>query len=47
MSIIVIFATPFARESQLKKWSRAKKITLINRFNPSWLDLGMGVLQDR
>jgi putative endonuclease len=36
-----------ARESQLKKWSRAKKITLINRFNPSWLDLGMGVLQDR
>ena len=36
-----------ARESQLKKWSRAKKITLINRFNPSWLDLGMDVLQDR
>ncbi len=36
-----------ARESQLKKWSRAKKIALINRFNPSWLDLGMGVLQDR
>jgi predicted GIY-YIG superfamily endonuclease len=36
-----------AHESQLKKWSRAKKITLINRFNPSWLDLGMDVLQDR
>ena len=36
-----------ARESQLKKWSRAKKIALISRFNPSWLDLGMDVLQDR
>ena len=36
-----------ARESQLKKWSRAKKIALINRLNPSWLDLGMDVLQDR
>jgi putative endonuclease len=36
-----------ARESQLKKWSRAKKVALINRLNPSWLDLGMDVLQDR
>jgi putative endonuclease len=36
-----------ARESQLKKWSRAKKIDLINRLNPSWLDLGADVLQDR
>jgi putative endonuclease len=36
-----------ARESQLKKWSRAKKIALINRVNPSWLDLGADVLQDR
>jgi predicted GIY-YIG superfamily endonuclease len=36
-----------ARESQLKKWSRAKKIALINRVNPSWLDLGMDVLQER
>jgi putative endonuclease len=35
-----------ARESQLKKWSRAKKIALINRMNPSWLDLGANVLQD-
>jgi putative endonuclease len=35
------------RESQLKKWSRAKKIGLINRLNPSWLDLGADVLQDR
>jgi putative endonuclease len=36
-----------ARESQLKKWSRAKKVALINRLNPSWRDLGMDVLQDR
>jgi putative endonuclease len=35
-----------ARESQLKKWSRAKKISLIDRFNPSWLDLGSDVLED-
>jgi putative endonuclease len=27
-----------ARESQLKKWSRAKKVALINRLNPSWSD---------
>src|SRR5882724_3166823 len=33
-----------ARESQLKKWSRAKKVALIDRFNPSWLDLGIDVL---
>ena len=36
-----------ARESQLKKWSGAKKVALIDRFNPSWLDLGIDVLQDR
>jgi putative endonuclease len=35
------------RESQLKKWSRAKKVALINEMNPSWLDLGADVLQDR
>ena len=36
-----------ARESQLKKWSRAKKVALINQLNPSWRDLGADVLQDR
>jgi putative endonuclease len=36
-----------ARETQLKKWSRAKKIALINRLNPSWVDLSIDVLQDR
>jgi putative endonuclease len=28
------------REKQLKKWSRNKKIELINRLNPEWKDLG-------
>jgi putative endonuclease len=36
-----------ARESQLKKWSRTKKISLINQLNPWWADLGADVLQDR
>jgi putative endonuclease len=36
-----------ARESQLKKWSRVKKIALINRANAGWEDLGADVLQDR
>jgi putative endonuclease len=35
-----------ARESQLKKWSRTKKVVLINRLNPSWRDLGAEVLQE-
>jgi hypothetical protein len=26
--------------------ARAKKIALVNRLNPSWLDLGADVLQD-
>ena len=29
-----------ARETQLKKWSRAKKVELINRLNPRWMDIG-------
>jgi putative endonuclease len=28
------------RETQLKKWSRAKKIELINCLNPPSMDLG-------
>jgi|SRR5579871_1467066 len=28
-----------AREKQLKRWSRAKKDALIERFNPTWRDL--------
>jgi putative endonuclease len=33
-----------ARETQLKKWSRAKKVALINQLNPNWRDLGSDVL---
>jgi len=28
-----------AREKQLKGWTRAKKIALIKRANPTWIDL--------
>ena len=28
-----------AREKQLKGWTRAKKIALITRTNPTWIDL--------
>ncbi len=28
-----------AREKQLKKWSRTKKIKLIEKINPEWRDL--------
>jgi putative endonuclease len=29
-----------AREKQLKKWSRTKKLALIAESNPEWRDLG-------
>jgi putative endonuclease len=29
----------FQRERQLKKWNRAWKLQLIERFNPDWKDL--------
>lgn len=31
--------TAIAREKQLKGWVRAKKLALIERHNPTWLDL--------
>src|SRR5262249_46916372 len=31
-----------AREKQLKRWSRSKKIALIEKMNPKWDDLGRG-----
>src|SRR6266478_663758 len=34
-----------ARETQLKKWSRAKKVALINKLNPRWINLGDDILQ--
>ena len=30
-----------AREKQLKGWSRAKKIALIEKMNPGWEDLAL------
>jgi putative endonuclease len=29
----------FRRERQLKKWNRAWKVEMIERFNPGWRDL--------
>jgi putative endonuclease len=34
--------TAIAREKQLKGWIRAKKIALIERANPAWVDLSEG-----
>ena len=31
-----------AREKQLKGWTRAKKIALITKDNPTWIDLSEG-----
>ena len=31
-----------AREKQLKRWSRAKKVALVESLNPSWADLSAG-----
>jgi putative endonuclease len=31
-----------AREKQLKGWTRAKKIALITKSNPTWIDLSEG-----
>jgi putative endonuclease len=31
--------TAIAREKQLKAWSRSKKVELIEKTNPMWLDL--------
>ena len=31
------------REKQLKRWSRGKKIWLIERMNPTWEDLAQGL----
>ena len=31
-----------AREKQMKRWSRAKKIALLSEVNPGWADLSEG-----
>ena len=28
-----------AREKQIKTWTRAKRVALVNRYNPQWRDL--------
>jgi putative endonuclease len=33
-----------AREKQLKKWSRLKKVVLIATLNPRWIDLAPDIL---
>ena len=33
-----------AREKQLKRWSRTRKIGLIGRMNPRWVDLADDIL---
>ena len=33
--------TAFQRERQMKKWNRAWKLQLIERFNPNWKDLAV------
>ena len=30
-----------AREKQIKRWSRAKKVALVEASNPQWADLGV------
>jgi putative endonuclease len=35
-----------ACEKQIKSWSRAKKITLINRLNPRWFNLAENILSE-
>jgi putative endonuclease len=37
----------FAREEQIKSWSRQKKIALIESINPEWNDLSPEVHYDR
>jgi putative endonuclease len=33
--------TAFQRERQIKRWNRAWKLQLIERFNPNWKDLAV------
>jgi putative endonuclease len=35
-------ADAIAREKQLKRWSRAKKVALVDSLNPDWVDLSAG-----
>jgi len=39
--------TAINREKQLKGWTRQKKIVLIEKLNPSWIDLSKEWYDDR
>ena len=34
--------TAIAREKQIKRWTRAKRVALVASHNPRWLDLALG-----
>ena len=36
-----------AREKQIKRWSREKKIALIDKYNPEWKDLYDDMIQNK
>ena len=38
--VYVTVHVAIAREKQLKRWGRSKKVFLIDRENPTWEDLG-------
>jgi len=33
----------FARDTEIKKWRREKKVALIDAQNPNWRDFGSGL----
>ena len=37
----------WARERTLKRWRREWKLNLIERDNPDWSDLAVGILEER
>lgn len=41
--IFVSIEEAINREKQLKRWSRSKKESLINKFNKEWQDLGQEI----
>ena len=50
--LVYFEATPnvsaaIAREKQVKGWTRAKKLALVESMNPKWADLSEGWREDR
>ena len=44
--LTAVIRAAIAREKQIKKWSRWKKVALIEAVNPMWNDLGEEVRAD-